>query len=76
MSWDTDLSGAAKRIAASEQSPIRVIAGPGTGKSFVLKRRVARGLEIYQPPENWFVIEANDLDLRPCLETMVDVFRV
>ena len=76
MSWDTDLSGASKRIATSEQSPIRLIAGPGTGKSFVLKRRVARGLEIYHPPENWFVIGADDLELRPYPETMVDVFRV
>jgi ATP-dependent Lon protease len=38
--------------------------------------KIGRGLDIYQPPENWFVIGANDLELRPCLETMVDVFRV
>jgi len=29
-----------------------------------------------QPPENWFVIGANDLELRPCLETIVDVFKI
>jgi ATP-dependent Lon protease len=38
--------------------------------------KIGRGLDIYQPPESWFVVGANDLTLRPCLETMVDVFRV
>jgi len=52
MSWDNGLSGVAKRIAASEQSPIRVIAGPGTGKSLVLKRRVARLLQIGSNPSD------------------------
>lgn len=32
-------------IAASTNSRIRVVAGPGTGKSFAMKRRVARLLE-------------------------------
>ncbi|MEX2450307.1 MAG: ATP-dependent helicase, partial [Rhodospirillales bacterium] len=32
-------------IAASEEARIRVVAGPGTGKSFALKRRVAKLLE-------------------------------
>jgi superfamily I DNA/RNA helicase len=32
-------------IAASPNSRIRVVAGPGTGKSFAMKRRVARLLE-------------------------------
>jgi len=38
--------------------------------------KIGRGLDIYQRPESWFVIGANDLNLRPCLETMVDIFRV
>jgi len=38
--------------------------------------KIGRGLDIYQKPENWFVIGSNDLDLRPCLETMVDIFKV
>jgi DNA helicase-2/ATP-dependent DNA helicase PcrA len=32
-------------IAASENARIRVVAGPGTGKTFAMKRRVARLLE-------------------------------
>lgn len=37
--------------------------------------KIGRGLDIYQPPENWNTIGANDLSLRPCLETKVDIFR-
>ncbi len=45
MAWDTGLLGVARDIAATDDSPLRVMAGPGTGKSFALKRRVARLLE-------------------------------
>jgi len=47
MPWDDDLSrdSAAYAIAADASRYIRVVAGPGTGKSFALKRRVARLLE-------------------------------
>lgn len=45
MAWDDGLTGTAYKIAATTDSPLRVMAGPGTGKSFALKRRVARLLE-------------------------------
>jgi len=45
MSWNDGLTGAALSIAATNESPLRVMAGPGTGKSFAMKRRVARLLE-------------------------------
>jgi len=47
MPWDDDLdrNAPAYRIAADLSESIRVVAGPGTGKSFGLKRRVARLLE-------------------------------
>jgi ATP-dependent Lon protease len=38
--------------------------------------KIGRGLDIYQKPESWFAIGANDLSLRKCLETKVDVFKV
>lgn len=38
-------------IAADDARHIRVLAGPGTGKSFALKRRVARLLESGVQPE-------------------------
>ena len=37
--------------------------------------KIGRGLDIYQPPESKYVIGASDFELRPCLETTVDVFR-
>lgn len=50
MSWDDGLTGTARNIAATDDSPLRVMAGPGTGKSFAMKRRVARLLEAGQNP--------------------------
>lgn len=38
--------------------------------------KIGRGLDIYQKPDNWFTVGSNDLSLRPCLETMVDIFRM
>lgn len=43
--WYDGLSGAVIRIAEMDHSPIRVLAGPGTGKTFALMRRVARLLQ-------------------------------
>ena len=50
MSWDDGLTGTARIIAETEDNPLRVMAGPGTGKSFAMKRRVARLLESGQNP--------------------------
>lgn len=47
MPWSDDMvpGTPAYVIAASLNPRIRVVAGPGTGKSFAMKRRVARLLE-------------------------------
>lgn len=47
MPWSDGLNPAtpAYQIAASANARVRVVAGPGTGKSFAMKRRVARLLE-------------------------------
>jgi ATP-dependent Lon protease len=37
--------------------------------------KIGRGLDFYQKPGGWFDIGANDLSLRKCLETKVDIFR-
>lgn len=50
MSWDDGLTGTVLRIAETTDSPLRVMAGPGTGKSFALMRRVARLLEVDHVP--------------------------
>jgi len=48
MPWNDNLphGSAAYAIAASVHRRIRVLAGPGAGKSFAMKRRVARILEV------------------------------
>ena len=52
MAWDRDLDkeSAAYKFATDDSRIIRVVAGPGTGKSFGLNRRVARLLEQGQNP--------------------------
>jgi ATP-dependent exoDNAse (exonuclease V) beta subunit len=47
MPWSDGLVAGtpAYNIASSTNARIRVVAGPGTGKSFAMKRRVARLLE-------------------------------
>ncbi len=37
--------------------------------------RIGRGFDIYQRPEDWLHVGSNDLDLRQCLETSVDVVK-
>jgi ATP-dependent Lon protease len=37
--------------------------------------KIGRGLDFYQKPNGWFEIGANDLFLRKCLETKVDIFK-
>ncbi len=37
--------------------------------------KIGRGLDFYQKPSGWYEVGANDLSLRKCLETKVDIFR-
>ncbi|WP_310643034.1 BREX system Lon protease-like protein BrxL [Limnohabitans sp.] len=37
--------------------------------------KIGRGLDFYQKPGGWFEVGANDMSLRKCLETKVDIFR-
>jgi DNA helicase-2/ATP-dependent DNA helicase PcrA len=52
MPWDDNLDrqSPAFGIASAAERFVRVVAGPGTGKSFALKRRVARLLEAGADP--------------------------
>jgi superfamily I DNA/RNA helicase len=43
--WDEGIEGVAYDIAASDDARLRVLAGPGTGKTFALKRKVMRLLQ-------------------------------
>jgi superfamily I DNA/RNA helicase len=53
LAWDQglDKQTVAYKIASAGEDRIRVIAGPGTGKSYAMKRRVARLLEQDVPPD-------------------------
>src|SRR5712691_7691936 len=51
MPWNDNLAGPHLQIAAYVGSPLRVVAGPGTGKTFALMRRIARLLESGLPPD-------------------------
>jgi len=48
MKWDQGLTGQVLQIAQTTNSPVWVAAGPGTGKTFALVRRLARLLEVDQ----------------------------
>ena len=54
MPWSDDVIAGtpAYAIAASTNPRIRIVAGPGTGKSFAMKRRVARLLEEGVEPDS------------------------
>jgi len=56
MNWQDGLTGSALQIAGTNDTPLRVMAGPGTGKSFAMKRRVARLLEDGQSPSRILAI--------------------
>lgn len=38
--------------------------------------KIGRGLDFYQKPNSWFEIGVNDMSLRKCLETKVDIYRL
>lgn len=56
MPWNEGLEGQSLEIAASPESPLRVVAGPGTGKTFALLRRLARLLEQGQAPQRVLLV--------------------
>jgi DNA helicase-2/ATP-dependent DNA helicase PcrA len=58
VAWDKNLdkNGVAYKIAAATANRIRVIAGPGTGKSYAMKRRVARLLEEKVKPDKMLAV--------------------
>jgi len=38
--------------------------------------KIGRGLDFYQKPNTWFELGVNDLSLRKCLETKVDIYKI
>src|ERR1700704_1464841 len=56
MTWNQNLTGKALSIAEASCKYLRVMAGPGTGKTFAMKRRVARLLEEGTDAERLLVV--------------------
>lgn len=56
MAWNDNLAGPALDFAGSEAAMLRALAGPGTGKTTALLRRIARLLEEGVQPEEIFVV--------------------
>jgi len=58
MTWDQGLpqDSPAHKLARSDSKVIRSLAGPGSGKSFAIKRRITRLLEEGVPPEKILAI--------------------
>lgn len=56
MNWDRDIEGSTLKIAGVDAEKIRVVAGPGTGKSYALQRRVMRLLELGHNPSRILVV--------------------
>jgi superfamily I DNA/RNA helicase len=56
MPWNDGLEGQTLEIARDPSSPLRVIAGPGTGKTFALLRRLARLIEEHASPRRILLV--------------------
>ncbi len=56
MAWNEGLEGPALDFAGSRDRVVRALAGPGTGKTFALIRRVARLLEEGSEPDRILVL--------------------
>jgi len=54
--WNQNIDGPHLKIASHQGSSMRVIAGPGTGKSYALQRRVMRLLEEGKDPTKILVV--------------------
>lgn len=56
MAWDDNLEGPGLEFASSEAARLRALAGPGTGKTHALLRRIARLLETGHPGAELLVV--------------------
>jgi len=56
MAWNDDLEPPHRDVAAYPDSPLRVLAGPGAGKTFAIMRRVSRLLEEGENPKDILLV--------------------
>ena len=78
MNWSDNLDGVHREIAAATDNPTRVMAGPGTGKSYAMKRRLMRLLAEEVDPESILAVtftvtrEFNDMKFTSSYKAKVD----
>lgn len=70
LSWNAGLTGQHLSIAAYTGTPLRVMAGPGTGKTFAMMRRIVRLLQSGVRPESIFAVTFTRTAARDLLEQL------
>lgn len=73
MAWNDGLEGVHLEIARDLRTPVHVFAGPGTGKTFAMMRRIARILEDDGDPESILAVtftRTATTDLREQIESL------
>jgi superfamily I DNA/RNA helicase len=73
MLWNKDIEGQTLDVARHTGNPIRVLAGPGTGKSFALKRRVTRLLEEGVTPERILAVTFTRMAAKDLVSDLVSL---
>ncbi|MDH7510421.1 MAG: ATP-dependent helicase [Methanolinea sp.] len=71
MSWDEGLDGPYRNIAAYEGRCLRVRAGPGTGKTFALMRRIAKLLEEGKDPNKILAVTFTKAAARDIIKNLL-----
>ena len=69
-SWDSGLTGEHLSIASYTGTPLRVMAGPGTGKTFAMMRRIARLLQSGVSPKSISAVTFTRTAARDLLEQL------
>lgn len=62
-------------VVASTAQPLPVESICASPSASTLSPTLSPSLDFYQKPNGWFEIGANDMSLRKCLETKVDIYR-
>ena len=68
--WNSGLTGPHLNIAAYPGTPLRVMAGPGTGKTFAMMRRIARLLQSGVSPKSILAVTFTRTAARDLVEQL------
>ena len=71
--WNDGIDGQHLKIASHQGKTMRVLAGPGTGKSFALKRRVQRLLEEGKDPSRILAVTFTNVAASALKKDLADI---